>query len=264
MSNDVNRAWASSVSAKVGRAAMLAAVLVAFGSVGAQASTIAVTHTYSEPGVSSNIYDFEGGAFTPGGYSLELTFDQLAVGAEFDLTVVAESQDPSDLEPRFDNNFPNSRCVTFATGGTQCVDFEIMGKDANTPFPTQDSTKWIGSYNIDISWFLDTNADFPNDANRIRILHNRGDKEGDNFDTDITRLGSYFPGGFGCGDICIEESDPAIGGRDDNFQSFTVVQVSDVPEPATMLLLGSGLVGLVRHQRRRLKSLATSERTLRG
>lgn len=270
MSNDVKRAGLSSVAAKMLRAGVVAGVLVAFGSAHADASSIAITQTYSEPdNVSSHTYNFDGGSTVPGGYSFVLAFDQLTIGAEFDLTVIATTFAPEDLEPRFDNNFPNSRCVTFATGGTECVDFEIKGEmtgpDQFADFPTQDPTKWIGSFDIDISWFLDTNGDFPNGADRIRILHNRGDQEGDNFDTDITRRGSYC--GFECApppcDPCEIDflsaayfgDDPAIGGRDDNFQSFTVVQVSDVPEPATMLLVGSGVLGLVRqHRRRRLAS----------
>jgi len=256
MSNDVKHARVSSISANLARAVALAAVLVPFGSVRSEASSIAITHTYSDPDdITSRSFDFEGGSSVLGGYSFELTFDQLAAGAVFDLTVVAEALDPSDLEPRFNNNFPGSQCVTFATDGTQCVDFQIKGEDASTPFPTTDPTKWIGSFDITISWFLDTNGQFPNGpSNRIRILHNRGDSEGDGFDTDVTVNGSYFPG---CGQDCfLASDDPAIGGRDDNFQSFAAVQAPDpIPEPATMLLLGSGLIGLVQQRRRRLKSL---------
>jgi len=59
---------------------------------------------------------------------------------------------------------------------------------------------------------------------------------GNIFGSDITIPGSYFG-------PCVEciGSDPGIGGRDNNFQSFIVVQSTAVPEPATLMLLGSGL-----------------------
>ena len=90
-----------------------------------------------------------------------------------------------------------------------------------------------------IAWSFDTDATFPNDpGDRIRILHNRGDIPGNGFNTDVTIIGSYIPGG----------DDPGIGGRDDNFQSFLVAQGPAVPEPGTLLLLGSGVAWLVRRK----------------
>ena len=233
MSNDVKRVGVRSVAAKVFKAGVLAALLVAFGSIRSEASTI--SHQYIGPSGDSNFFNF-------GDYALELTFENLAANANFEVSVTDVLLSPAAIQARF-GAFPGYQCVTFATSGTQCVDFEV---DA----PAPSSNTWTGFYRLDISWLADTNAQFPNGTtNRIRILHNRGDREGDNFDTDITLEGTYFGG---CVECLLAVDDPAIGGRDDNFQSFTVVQAPDpIPEPATMFLLGSGLIGLVRHHRRR-------------
>jgi hypothetical protein len=137
------------------------------------------------------------------------------------------------------NNFPGFRCIPL--DGVHCIDFEVNA-------PTPGTNTWTGFYDLTITWLLDTEPEFPNDpGNRIRILHNRGDVPGDGFDTDISVVGSYFgPNGctFGC------EEDPGLSGRDDNFQSFLVVQGPAVPEPGTLMLLGSGVAAWLIRRRR--------------
>ena len=144
-----------------------------------------------------------------------------------------------------------------------CVDFEVNAPAPN-PDPAARNT-WSGFFDITVAWFDNTNGAFSNaPGNRIRLLHNRGDIAGDGFDTDITTPGSYVAGCFVNCELS-ERDDPAIGGTDDNFQSFTVVQAPvAVPEPATMFLLGSGLVGAIHQRRRRLTQLSTSARTPRA
>jgi PEP-CTERM motif len=251
---DVKPANVSSVVAKLVGAIALAGVLVLTGSIRSEAGPI--TRCYS-PGTPSETFNF-------GAYQFILTFEDVHPGicdndpSDFNVTVTDSLQTSAQIEARL-GAFPGYVCVPFAplvNGDTDCVDFQV-----NAPAPNPDPralNTWSGFYDITVAWLDDTNGTFSNaPGNRIRLLHNRGDVAGDGFDTDITVPGSYV----GCNACKLD--DPAIGGTDDNFQSFTVVQ-APVPEPATMFLLGSGLIGAIHQRRRRLKLLSTSAHTPRA
>lgn len=165
--------------------------------------------------------------FNFGPYELVLSFS--SVHGPFDVSVTNTLTNQAAVGPRL-SSFPGFTCVML--DGINCVDFEVSA-------PAPSANTWTGFFDILIAWAADTNQAFPNDpGDRIRILHNRGDIAGNGFNTDITVLGSYFSG-----------EDPGIGGRDDNFQSFLVAQAPSVPEPGTLVLLGSGVAWLVRRKR---------------
>ena len=129
---------------------------------------------------------------------------------------------------------PGYVCVPI--DGVNCISFTVTPSDPNG---------WVGDYVVTIAWAADTNLTYPNTPldssglGRIRILH--FDSSGV---TDITTPNSYCST---CG------VDPSIGGKDNNFSEFLVAQApaTPVPEPASMVLLGSGLAALFVIRRRR-------------
>ena len=221
-------------TSKLIQAAALAAVLVPLGSVAVE--TASITQLYSGggggiPPINNQLFDFH--PFSP--YKFRLNFENLATNADFSVSVNNVPASQSSVNSRL-GKFPGFLCVSLdpSVPGAPCVDFEVRAPD---PGPNT----WTGFYDILISWDANTDPTFPNTpGNRIRILHNKGGIPGNGFDSDITIIGSYSSG-----------SDPAIGGRDDNFQSFMVLQAPTVPEPATLFLLTTGVSGLLYRRRRK-------------
>lgn len=237
----------SSRASKLVQAAALAAVLVPLGSVAVETSPI--SHLYSGGGgggaTNNQLFDF-------GPYEFRLFFENLSTFASFFVTVDNQLTNQAGVNPRL-GSFAGDLCVPLDPSLTSpCVDFVVTGPPAPNGPDNPGADTWFGDYAITISWDALTDFAFPNGpGNRIRILHNEGGVPGNGFDSDITTDGSYVPGPF----------DPAIGGRDDNFQSFLVVQrplASDaVPEPATVLLVTTG-VGLLYRRRRKQQAAESS------
>ena len=209
----------SSTARKLVQAAALAAVLVPLGTVAVETSSISCGFGSASVGSgcstsgAARIFDF-------GPYDLKLKFDNL-VNASITVQDFLTTQEQLTGDPNRLSDFPGHTCVQIVAGN--CVEFHV------------EAPSGLGFYDMFIHWDLDTNLGFSNEpGNRIRLLHAVGD---DTYDKDITVFGTY-------------DADPGIGGRDNNFQQFLVTQGQPIPEPATVLLIGSGL-GLLYHRRRR-------------
>ena len=202
--------------------ALMLAALVGFAApMTAEASTITVTQTINPGTNSTGHFKFLTGLNQ---YDFHLEFASVATA--FDVTVIA------DNNPNLSNVPPGYVCIPIQ-GGTNCIMFNVSATTAN-----------VGDYTVTISWQFNTDPLYPNapvgsnGIGLVRILH---------FDstgmTDITLPNTYCTT---CG------PDPAIGGKDNNFSDFIVVQQQTaVPEPSTLVLLASGLVALGMRLRRR-------------
>jgi hypothetical protein len=107
------------------------------------------------------------------------------------------------------------------------------------PIPQQ-GVNFTGDYRIDVLWDFNTDPAFPNETVRsdccttavscpatLRRRHHHS--------RQLFRFSAVRGRGPA---VC---GDPGIGGRDNNFESFIVARSTAVPEPATLMLLGSGL-----------------------
>jgi hypothetical protein len=234
----------SSTATKLIQAAALAAVLVPLGSVAVETSTINCSSSYSgcigtfSPTNTSNDYDF-------GGFDYILTM--LNVNGTFDVDINAVLGTQAFFATRM-ANFPGYQCVDLLspTTGAPCVDFGIFA-------PAPGPTSWQ-NYLVKIAWDFDSNSLFPNSpGNRITILHDFGDRQspGDSdniYDEDmclnpLNTACTYFPG----------PGDPSLSSGDTDFQhQLIALRPADVvPEPATLILLGSGISGILYRRRRR-------------
>jgi hypothetical protein len=114
----------------------------------------------------------------------------------------------------------------------------------------------VQGYDLRFYWTALTDAEFPNP----HVLHDTGTPDDDIYDTDMTDTrvdGFPYSDEVPCQvfDTCFSEfkvpGDPAVGGRDDMFDEFTLADPTNpVPEPATLMLLGTGISGLLYRRRR--------------
>lgn len=231
----------SSTAAKLLQAAALAAVLVPLGSVAVETTTITCGFSGASSDESCSAGEGETQTYNFDGYKYILTFFGTTDAFEIQITDMAidpfETFSTESLSGDYD-------CIPIS-GGTSCVEFQIV-QTSGTP------SAW-GTYEFTIAWDFPTDpfgSEPPGpDPSSVRVLSRSGNTTGEPFTVDMCLAFpdpgcSYFAG----------VSDPEISSGDTDF-STQIPAILQVPEPAVVLLVGSGLGGILYRRRcRRLDS----------
>lgn len=220
---------------KLVQAAALAAALVPLGSVAVETTHITGHFSgFGSGGTQSQTFFFEGPEGSP--YSLTLTFLMLSPFADFTVFVANNEMTQSALDELGRYALIPGTCIPIADGTDTCVEFDV------TAPPPGDDT-WTNPDSMDgyimaIAWDADTHM--PGDELVARIFHNMGATSGDAYDELLTHI-SYSS----------DSIDPLLVGGGNNFQTFNA---SRIPEPATLLLVGTGLGGLLYRRRKKRRT----------
>lgn len=252
-------------AAKLVQAAALAAVLVPLGSVTTEASSCGFGTSAGGSGACAITGDgFTVFEFNDPTYKIGLQFDTTFGGFSVIIDDVAFTE--AAMLAKL-TAFPGFQPVPIGSNpAAPFIEFQVTAPTPCFVSPTNDcsnaSNTWLSEgargqfadqgYDMRFYWLADTDAMFPDP----HVLHNTGDDD-QLYDIDMTVDGSYSTLGHCDVFVCIGSldkpaGDPAVGGRDDMFNGFTLADPTNpVPEPASLLLIGSGISGLLYRRRRR-------------
>jgi hypothetical protein len=233
----------SSTARKLVQAAALAAVLVPLGSVAIEGSVIycdtnpgsgSCTGFFSSGNTSNTWKFFEDSSFDPSELLYSFTLSG-AVTDPFSLDVNDIVETQATLAPRLAPFFPNAVCVPTNDPGL-CGYFRVTGTDGFDG----------GIYDLEISWFSNSDPlSVPTNAFVLQAKNGFG-----GVFTNTLSNPFYNPNPT--------PEDPVVGGRGDSFSDFLASTTNPIPEPASLLLLGSGLGAMLYKRSRRRRASDTA------
>lgn len=237
------------------QAAVLAVVLVPLGSVALEAAIIS--------SYSCAFYNFDTDEDSCGGstgsdtreFSFDfgtLTLTLFGMSGSTDITVTNATLTDAEFDELY-NGIAAADCVPIFDGTVGCRMIEITASNPSA------FTGWAQK----TLWNTDTNLLYPNgdgDPGQVRVYRSEGE-----LDTTTGALIGQFTE-----DMCLAAlsnsnytpceyfpvpalNDPGIRSGDTAFSVLAIVHIpsaTSVPEPSTMLLLGTGVAGLVFRRRR--------------
>jgi PEP-CTERM motif len=234
-----------STGTKLIQAAALAAVLVPLGSVAMEAVTIDIQCVSGPSGFCNG-----GGSYASGGGTQSHTWGFYSDFAFTDLRfMLTISGEPTSDFTLFSDDVIVPVGPVLGLANYTCIptndEFTCAGFDVTALIePPDTAVSWLDLFTMTITWFPNANplsSDALNDSNTeiARAI---------NFATfsEFLAESAFFPSP-------VPGEDPAISGKGDGFSRYFAVTNATVPEPATIILFGTGMASLMYRARLRRK-----------